>query len=134
MILDITFEDNDFTQIIEELLDKCKNDLEIVMAGILGKYNTGKDEDIDIFIRKDSEIRKLVGIVYSGDKYGNDTIEQVIDRVRESIMYYIEENYKDKYKYLERCLKIVPVKYVRSKWENGEVVHWFVSYHKYITM
>lgn len=132
MILRISFNDNDFTQVIEEFLDDCHCDRMCMMMTLSSKYK----DDVQQYVQKSKEIMDLGFELNSMDRYNSDQIDKFIKIFRESFLYWIstKKQFEDSESYLKQTLNISCVSNVKSKWHNGEVVYWFTSFGKYITM
>lgn len=133
MILKITFGDNDFTQVIEEFLDKVYVDRGGAIQYIIDKY---KEADRDLYYKKINELMEFT--FYLNQKWSEDITKEdmlkYIEYLKDNLGYYFEQHENENKDYLMKHLKITPVKTVASKWQNGEVLYWFTSYRKYITM
>lgn len=91
------------------------------------------DSDIE-FSPKMRDVLDLIEKVKIKPTSSNkDDLASILKR---ALLYWISTNErtKDAYDYLKDNIEISYVKAVKSKWENGEVVYWFIDYNKYITM
>lgn len=129
MIIKITFNDNDYTQLIERYLDVTTSYTEFFAlfseALDSGDYNITRKlyEQRDIFR---AYIREGITKMSKADK------ELFEGMLKLEFLSWLKENTQS-YDYLEDNLKITITNRLYSKWENGEVVYYFPSQHKYIT-
>lgn len=133
MILEITFNDNDYTQIIENFLDVHRCDSSSCIKYLTYKY----EDDIDKYRKITGELTRFIMDMYSSKYYIDDKMaDKYIEYLKESMEYYIELLClpKDTKRYLIEELSIRRRKNVSSKWENGETVYWFMMCNKYLTM
>lgn len=126
MIIRATFNDNDFTQILEEFFKyfKFKN------------YNLYYKDCVDLKEYKDRVIESedlLEKIIYNADKMTKTDKQRFIYIVTESIKVYIKTYYMSDYTYLVDKLKVTLRKQVDDNNENGEVVYHFINKDIYIT-
>lgn len=126
MIIRATFNDNDFTQILEAYFYKFK------FCNYNLYYKNCKDlkEYVDKSIKSADLIRK---ITFETDKMTKEELKQFINIIKESIEEYLLVNYKTDYDYLVKHLKVSLLKSCSDKWENGEVVYYFINKDKYFT-
>lgn len=130
VILKLTFNDNDFTQYIEDFLQRSHNDFRvIVMQYARDRY----DNDIEFSLKMRDVLDLIEKVKIKPTPSNKDDLANILKR---ALLYWISTNErtKDAYDYLKDNIKISYVKAVKSKWENGEVVYWFIDYNKYITM
>lgn len=130
MILKLTFNDNDFTQYIEDFLQRSHNDFRvIVMQYTRDRY----DNDIEFSLKMRDVLDLIEKVKIKPTSSNKDDLAGILKR---ALLYWISTNErtKDTYDYLKDNIEISYVKAVKSKWENGEVVYWFIDYNKYITM
>lgn len=128
MIIKITFNDNDYTQLIERYLDVTTSYTEFfaLFSEALnnGDYDTVRKlhEQRDIFR---AYIRDGITKMSKADK------ELFEGMLKLEFLSWLKENTQS-YDYLEDNLKITITNRLYSKWENGEVLYYFPSQHKYI--
>lgn len=130
VILKLTFNDNDFTQYIEDFLQRSHNDFRvIVMQYARDRY----DNDIEFSLKMRDVLDLIEKVKIRPTPSNKDDLAGILKR---ALLYWISTNErtKDAYDYLKDNIEISYVKAVKSKWENGEVVYWFIDYNKYITM
>lgn len=130
VILKLTFNDNDFTQYIEDFLQRSHNDFRvIVMQYARDRY----DNDIEFSLKMRDVLDLIENVKIKPTPSNKDDLANILKR---ALLYWISTNErtKDAYDYLKDNIEISYVKAVKSKWENGEVVYWFIDYNKYITM
>lgn len=130
MILKLTFNDNDFTQYIEEFLQGSHNDFRMILM----QYTRDRyDNDIE-FAHKMQDMLDFIERVEFKPTPSNK--RDLAGMLKRALLYWVSTNerIKDAYDYLKDNIEISYVKAVKSKWENGEVVYWFIDYNKYITM
>lgn len=131
MIIKVTFNDNDFTQILENFFSE--QNLNSVMY-YLKRFE--KDDDIET-LKNYRKYHKLI-LEYT-NKISENTINDVeiaefIKILKDSITDYISDKYKENLEYLSKSLNISIQKSLTDKWENGEVVYYFIRCDKYIVM
>ena len=117
MIIKLTFKDNDFTHILEDYTNKI---FDITYFNSITEFaefkNNIKKYENDILTR--TEIQELK--------------EMLEKQIRKNCKKYLEkQNSSD---YLIRALEVKIVKAIEDKWHNGEVVYYFTSNMKYLTM
>lgn len=130
VILKLTFNDNDFTQYIEDFLQRSHNDFRvIVMQYARDRY----DNDIEFSLKMRDVLDLIEKVKIKPTSSNKDDLANILKR---ALLYWVSTNErtKDAYDYLKDNIEISYVKVVKSKWENGEVVYWFIDYNKYITM
>lgn len=134
MILKITFHDNDFTQYIENFLDEMHMDKRLIAYKLLDPYKDDT-ERVQEYYEISSNNDKILDDLYNdGDNIKEEHIKAFIKLFKDAFIIYLNENCLDSISYLEKNLEVNSIEAVKSKWENSEVVYWFVDYHKYITM
>lgn len=127
MIIKTTFNDNDYTQILERYWDKfffvnyyCYiNDIEDVK-----EYRNRRISAEDL----------LEKAFFNEDKMVVKEVQEFENIIKESILAYIKKNEPDKYDYLKDQLYVNIRLSIRDKDENGEVVYYFLRQKRYITM
>ena len=117
MIIKLTFKDNDFTHILEDYTNKI---FDITYFNSISEFtefkNNIKKYENDILTR--TEIQELK--------------EMLEKQIRKNCKKYLEkQNSSD---YLMKNLEVKIVKAIEDKWHNGEVVYYFTSNMKYLTM
>lgn len=91
------------------------------------------DSDIDFSLKMRDVLDLIEKVKIKPTSSNKDDLAGILKR---ALLYWISTNEraKDAYDYLKDNIEISYVKAVKSKWENGEVVYWFIDYNKYITM
>lgn len=131
MILEITIHDNDFTNIIEEFLDQYHMDARMMINLLKDPYK----DDHKKYYEISTECDKILDDIYNDfGKLTEEHINNYIDLIKRCLLAYTEKEYSAEYGYVNHNLSIKNVKSVKSKWQNAEVVYWFVGFRKYITM
>lgn len=133
MILKITFNDNDFTSIIEEFLDKWKqNSFMYDVLTDMDKYE--RDDETGKYIDASHDWRNRNELLHK-DSYDEKDISKLVDLFKVSFSTYLEDNCCDNASYLISNLKVKCVSSIKDEWLNGEVVYYFPKHRdKYITM
>lgn len=131
MIIKFTFNDNDFTQILENFFSE--QNLNSVMY-YLKRFE--KDDDIETLknYRKYSNLIREYANKVSENTINDVEIAEFIKILKDSITDYISDKYKENLEYLSKSLNISIQKSLTDKWENGEVVYYFIRCDKYIVM
>lgn len=127
MIIRATFNDNDYTDVLTEYFDRFMFD----------HYYYGLDDIKDLKEYKDKRIQAeeiLEKAVYHPDDMTDEEkkifIDRIIDGLKVTVTKYYGGHLRDLVKKID--VKIVPS--VEDKWENDEVVYYFLSKQKYIEM
>lgn len=135
MILKFTFNDNDFTQIIEKFFEEG------------GFFNGNNFNTISNFVSFKHNITKYSEIVNIEDK--NKLGKEIIDTIIKSFEIYIvninpnsnwntvgftAKDLAESKPYILDNLKVSIVNEISDKWQNGEVIYYFTSNNKYLTM
>lgn len=127
MIIETTFNDNDFTHILDEYWSRFRF--------VNYYYGLDKIEDPavyrDVRIDMESLIEKAV---YNEDTVTVKEMQRFENYIKESILLYVKEFHSNKYDYLKEQLFVNIRLSIRDKNENGEVVYYFLKQKKYITM
>lgn len=91
------------------------------------------DSDIEFSLKMRDVLDLIEKVKIKPTPSNKDDLANMLKR---ALLYWISTNErtKDAYDYLKDNIEISYVKAVKSKWENGEVVYWFIDYNKYITM
>ena len=130
MIIKATFNDNDFTHLLEGffknfwkyiflLTEKDLNDLHKSLIA------NDKYHEFEKLYKKTGENSKSLS---------DEDKEQVLNYIKANILEYINKNSKENYEYLEKNLEISFVKSVQDKWQNGEVIYFFTMADTYLRM
>lgn len=130
VILKLTFNDNDFTQYIEDFLQGSHNDFRVILM----QYTRDRyDNDIEFPLKMRDVLDLIEKVKIKPTSSNKDDLANILKR---ALLYWISTNErtKDAYDYLKDNIEISYVKAVKSKWENGEAVYWFIDYNKCITM
>lgn len=131
MIIKFTFNDNDFTHILENFFSE-QNSNSIMYY--LKRFE--KDDDIETLknYRKYSNLIREYANKVSENTINDVEIAEFIKILKDSITDYISDKYKENLEYLSKSLNISIQKSLTDKWENGEVVYYFIRCDKYIVM
>lgn len=142
MIIKYTFNDNDFTQIIEKYLEEYGpfgrwvpggnvdriTDLMEIYNKHNDKYNEEKELSKEAFLTMKNELLKELYhhfIAY-------------INNIQENSSWntdgFIAKDLIENKEYIIDNIKINLVKSIPDQWENGEVVYFITSNEKYVTM
>lgn len=144
MIIRTTFNDNDYTMLLENywdrfLFDNCYSALE----NLEGKND---NKNIKLWVSKHKKIENLINkSIYNEKEMTSDEIKEFEDLIKESIISYIDKRYlgSDMYNaeeyfnmlnYLEESLRVDFKEEIKDQCENGEVVYYFLRLQKYLTM
>lgn len=128
MIIKITFNDNDFTQIIEEYLGECRSNGMTAISYIWNMLSE-RHEDYSIIREAFNDVERGRDALYNGDD------KTYIDLLARCLLYYIEDKYdNDRYQYMKANLSIKSIKSLSCSDQNGEVVYFFPKHGKYVTM
>lgn len=132
MIIKITFKDNDFTQVLEEFFDKP------VLSGFnycLEKYSIDDDpETLNTYRKLSILIKGYLHKLKDENNFSKEDKKHLIAILKESILDFIKDNYAEDFEYLSKELIITTQKSVTDHWENGEMIYYFPTHDKYITM
>lgn len=133
MIIRTTFNDNDFTHLLEEYWDGFwyKN-----YYCILDKYEKSDDyEDLkkhkEIYIEFHDLLDKAF---FEENKMTVEELKRFERVITESIFAFIESKRSDSIDYLKKMFSVKIRFRIEDKWENGEVVYYFLNHKKMITM
>lgn len=127
MIIRATFNDNDYTDILTEYFDRF----------IFDHYYYGLDDIKDLKEYKDKRIQAeelIEKAVYEPEKMTEEEKKVFIDRVVDSIKVTVTKYYGGHLKDLVNKIDVKIVSNVEDKWENGEVVYYFLNIQKYLEM
>lgn len=127
MIIKTTFNDNDFTDILEKYWDRFMFD---------NYYKAVEDiEDLRLYrdLRIDMEELLKKAIYNEADLTAKEE-SQFEDYIKQSILAFVKKRYPSNLDYLKDQLYVNIRLTVKDKDENGEVVYYFLKHQKYITM
>lgn len=132
MIIKATFNDNDFTQVLEQFFEQP------LFTGIYYSLNKMKDNNDSQMLRKHidlhEEIDEYLHIIQDEQQFTPNKRGRFILILRNSIKDWLKDKYPDDYDYLSKELHVEFVKSVTDEWQNGEIVYYFPTADKYITM
>lgn len=141
MIIKYTFNDNDFTQIIEKYLDEFGPFARWVLGSNVDKiyelktqYDNHNDKYMEEKLDKGQYINLKKKLVIELKKH----FKAYIESIQPNSMWHTDgftalSLVQDK-EYILDNIKISLVKSIPDQWENGEVVYFITSNLKYITM
>lgn len=130
MILKITINnDNDYTSYIEDFLNNYNCDLWEIVMSILNIYV----KDTCTYITTYRELDDFLSSLKYRHTYTKKEKDQLANYIKRAFIRYLADDINTT-AYVRDGLKISYVKSVRDRWQNGEVVYFFTSYRKYITM
>lgn len=127
MIIRATFNDNDYTDVLTEYFDRFMFD----------HYYYGLDDIKDLKEYKDKRIQAeevLEKAVYHSDEMTDEEKKIFIDRIIDSLKVTVTKYYGGHLRDLVKKIDVKIVSSVEDKWENNEVVYYFLSKQKYIEM
>ncbi len=136
MIIKYTFKDNDYTQIIEKHLEEYGPFLGIlhktINDSIEFKENVMKYDEMSNNDPKRKELKqKLVKTI-------KQAFQNYINSIKPNSKWQTDginaEDLNDSKQYIFENIKIDIVNSISDKWQNGEVVYYFTSNQKYLTM
>lgn len=144
MIIKYTFNDNDFTQVIEKYLEEF---------GPFYAFNYNMYNGLDEFKKLLSQYDDYM------DKYSEDKglTKEEFNKLKNKLLIILKDNFtnyinnirinsnwhtdgldaidlQEAKEYILKNIKIKIVKSIPDQWENGEVVYYITSNQKYITM
>ena len=125
MIIETTFNDNDFTHILDEYWSRFR----------FVNYYYGLDGIEDPAVYRDLRIDMeslIEKAVYNG--LDQEESKRFLSYIKTSILEFIKDNYRDDYIYLSDNFKVAIKKSVEDKNYNGEIVYYFLTNNVYITM
>lgn len=144
MIIKYTFNDNDYTQVIEKYLEEF---------GPFYSFNYSNYKELDEFKKllrqyddymdKYNEDKELTKEEFKKVKLELHDIllsnfVEYIRKIKSNSSWHTEgmnaEDLQESKEYIFRNIKIYIVKSIPDQWENGEVVYYITSNQKYITM
>ena len=130
MIIKITFKDNDYTQLIERYLDSKDGHSFTSFSRILNHWLS--EEDYSMVMSTSNTRELFMDYIRNGIKKLSLTDKLAFEEMLYTeFMDWLKEN-STSYDYLKDSLKITITNKMTSKWENGEMVYYFPSQHKYI--
>lgn len=127
MIIKTTFNDNDFTNILEKYWDRFMFD----------NYYKAVEDIEDLRLYRDLKIdmeELLQKAVYKEADLTAKEESQFEDYIKQSILAFVKKRYPSNLDYLKDQLYVNIRLTVKDKDENGEVVYYFLKHQKYITM
>lgn len=136
MIIKYTFKDNDYTQIIEKHLEEYGPYLGMLYSTIDDyiefKDNVTKYDEMSNNDPKRKELKqKLINII-------KQVFKNYINSIKPNSKWQTDginaEDLNDSKQYIFENIKIDIVNSISDKWQNGEVVYYFTSNQKYLTM
>ena len=125
MIIRATFNDNDYTSILEKYFTRFR----------FQNYNYyyNKCTDTREYVRKSIESEDLLKkIIYKTSDMTKQDLDTFNNIISTSIKKYIELNYSDSYEYLSDKLQVAIIDNCTDEDENGEIVYYFINKDKYI--
>lgn len=125
MIIETTFNDNDFTHILDEYWSRFR----------FVNYYYGLDRIEDPAVYRDVRIdmESLIEKAVYND-LDQEESKRFLSYIRISILEFIKDNYQDDCIYLSDNFKVAIKKSVEDKNYNGEIVYYFLTNNVYITM
>lgn len=125
MIFKITFNDNDFTQYLERMCERCKTNILWDMPKPDNFESLSAKEQVDYYI-KDSEFRDWCNVnSLEPSKLTADEIKLLEERVKANVLRYLKDYHKEDFDYFKMQLKVKFLKIFKVNWENGENVYYF---------
>ena len=133
MIIKVSFNDNDFTQVIEDFINKFKSNVFMYdVLTLMDKYEY--EENNGKYIDTSHEWRARNELIHK-DNYTKDDIDKLIVAFQLSFKAYLKDMFENEYDYLADNLTVTSVGSIKDEWLNGEVVYYFPKHRdKYITM
>lgn len=132
MILKITFNDNDYQDVLENIGES--------MFGLYSYYRTTrlakKDDEASLkeYVENSKLFDKYLGMIQEEEQFTKQQKTQFIDLIEKNLETYIEDKYKSAGDYLIKELKVSIVQKVGDEWHNGEVLYYFPLNDAYIIM
>lgn len=125
MIFKITLNDNDFTQYLETMCERCKTNLLWNMPKLENFESLSVKEQCDYY-QKDREFSDWCNVnSLDSNKLSVDEIKLLEERVKANVLNYLKFFYSKDYWYFEKRLKVKFIKSFKVNWENGESVYYF---------
>lgn len=132
MIIKITFNDNDFTQVLECFFDRP------LFSGLnycLKKYSVDNaPETLNTYRNLSVLIENYLHKLQDEKNFTEEDKTHFIEILKESLLDFIKDRYSKDLDYLSKQLTITIQNSVTDHWENGETVYYFPTHNKYITM
>lgn len=120
MIIRATFNDNDYSAILELFFERFK----------FVNYNLCYRDEKDLQIYRDKSIESddllQKAVFYPKQMTENEKIK-FISYIKESLLVYINSNSKSAYDYLKDRLEVDIVDKYTDENENGEVAYYFIT-------
>ena len=133
MIIKLTLNDNDFTGYIEKFLERFKFQNYYI---VLKEYDKDNEEDIKAYVEGHVKREELLDkVFYKEDELTKSDIKQFEGYIKEALAYYLYKHNIMLSNDLEDYKKIVNVKCLKTmnnKWQNGEVVYYFLQQDSYL--
>ena len=133
MIIKLTLNDNDYTGYIEKFLERFKFQNYYI---VLKEYDKDNEEDVKAYVEGHVKREELLDkVFYKEDELTESDIKQFEEYTKEALAYYLYKHNIMLSNDLEDYKKIVNVKCLKTmnnKWQNGEVVYYFLQQDKYI--
>lgn len=134
MIIKATFNDNDFTYILDNFF------IEGVMFytnRIRYKLKLYKSkEDVRKYVELDTEIENLIRkFVFGTDaSITKEDKKQFLKILKDALDCYLYSEYTEDYDYLKKNLKLGFVQTIKDEDMNGEVIYYFLKHKRRINM
>lgn len=133
MIIKLTLNDNDYTGYIEKFLDRFKFQNYYI---VLKEYDKDNEEDIKAYVEGHVKREELLDkVFYKEDELTELDIQQFEEYIKEALAYYLYKHNIMLSNDLEDYKKIVNVKCLKTmnnKWQNGEIVYYFLQQDSYL--
>ena len=133
MIIKLTLNDNDYTGYIEKFLERFKFQNYYI---VLKEYDKDNEEDIKAYVEGHVKREELLDkVFYKEDELTGSDIKQFEEYIKEALAYYLYKHNIMLSNDLEDYKKIVNVKCLKTmnnKWQNGEVVYYFLQQDSYL--
>lgn len=133
MIIKLTLNDNDYTGYIEKFLERFKFQNYYI---VLKEYDKDNEEDIKAYVEGHVKREELLDkVFYKEDELTESDIKQFEEYTKEALAYYLYKHNIMLSNDLEDYKKIVNVKCLKTmnnKWQNGEVVYYFLQQDSYL--
>lgn len=120
MIIRTTFNDNDYTDVLTEYWDEF----------MFNHYYLGLDDIEDLKEYKDKRIQAeelLEKAVYKPNEMTEEELQLFKERIIDSIKVLVTKYYGGHLRDLVKKIQVDIVPNIEDKWENGEVVYYFLS-------
>lgn len=133
MIIKLTLNDNDYTGYIEKFLERFKFQNYYI---VLKEYDKDNEEDVKAYVEGHVKREELLDrAFYKEDELTESDIKQFEEYTKEALAYYLYKHNIMLSNDLEDYKKIVNVKCLKTmnnKWQNGEVVYYFLQQDSYL--